>query len=178
MSGKRQVELTEGQKECLRLVAAHFTSKEIARSLNISRFTVDQRLDAARSKLSASSRKEAALMFVSADSVSLSHPLVYEPNRVESQPGNTIPQLSVGSVGIQNSENIYANYLSIENTSFADRSLLDKILAVISVPPVGGQRHELSTREVFVQSLNVAFYSAVIIGIIVIVIAGTMRVIH
>jgi FixJ family two-component response regulator len=36
------VELTEGQKACLRLVDDHLTSKEIGRSLGISHFTVDQ----------------------------------------------------------------------------------------------------------------------------------------
>ena len=54
------VELTEGQKACLRLVDDHMTSKEIGRSLGISHFTVDQRLDAARRKLNAATRKDAA----------------------------------------------------------------------------------------------------------------------
>jgi DNA-binding CsgD family transcriptional regulator len=53
-------DLTEGQKACLRLVVQHHTSKEIARKLGISRYTVDQRLDAARHKLNAASRKDAA----------------------------------------------------------------------------------------------------------------------
>lgn len=57
------VELTEGQKACLRLVDDHMTSKEIARSLGISHFTVDQRLDAARRKLNAATRKDAAKIF-------------------------------------------------------------------------------------------------------------------
>ncbi len=178
MSGKRQEELTEGQKECLRLVAAHCTSKEIARKLGISRFTVDQRLDAARSKLNASSRKEAALLFVAYDESAVSHPLVYDPSRVAHSSVNITPRLSVSSLGMKRSDSIYAEYLSEENTSFPHKSVLQKILSVVSVPPVGGQRHELSAREIFLQSLNVAFYSALIIGIIVIVITGAMRVIQ
>jgi DNA-binding CsgD family transcriptional regulator len=177
MSGKRQEALTEGQKECLRLVASHYTSKEIARKLGISHFTVDQRLDAARNKLHASSRKEAALLFVSLEGGALSYPLVYDANWVEPTAVGLIPQLSGNGVGIKSSDSIYANYLSEENTSFPDKSFLQKIFSLVSVPPVGGQRHELSPREIFLQSLNVAFYSAVIIGLIIIVIAGTMRVI-
>ena len=42
------LQLTGGQKACLRLVAQHYVSKEIARKLRISHLTVDQRLDAAR----------------------------------------------------------------------------------------------------------------------------------
>ncbi len=56
-------ELTEGQKDCLRLVDDHHTSKEIARILGISSFTVDQRLDGARRKLHAATRKDAAKIF-------------------------------------------------------------------------------------------------------------------
>ena len=59
MVGARRPELTEGQADCLRLVNAHYTSKQIARQLNISPFTVDQRLDAARKKLSAENRIDA-----------------------------------------------------------------------------------------------------------------------
>ena len=178
MSGKRQDELTDGQKECLRLVAAHYTSKEIARKLGISRFTVDQRLDAARSKLSAANRKEAALIFAAVGNPALSQPLVYDPNRLETLSGTIIHDLSANSVGIKNTENTYAEYLSEENTSFPGNSVLQKLFSVISVPAVGGQRHHLSTREIFLQSVNIAFYSALVIGIVILVITGTMRVIQ
>ena len=57
MNAQSPLDLTEGQKACLRLVVQQQTSKEIARVLGISPFTVDQRLDAARRKLNAASRK-------------------------------------------------------------------------------------------------------------------------
>ncbi|QJB68039.1 helix-turn-helix domain-containing protein [Parasphingorhabdus halotolerans] len=56
--------LSEPQKECLRLVASLRSSKEIARILDISPHTVDQRLKRAQTILGASSRAEAARMFV------------------------------------------------------------------------------------------------------------------
>lgn len=52
--------LTEGQKECLRLVYQGYSSKEIALKLNISRYTVDQRVTRAGTVLSATSRRDAA----------------------------------------------------------------------------------------------------------------------
>lgn len=52
--------LTAKQREVLDLVLRHKSSKEIARALNISPYTVDQRIAAARQKLGASSRGELA----------------------------------------------------------------------------------------------------------------------
>jgi DNA-binding CsgD family transcriptional regulator len=52
--------LTQGQIDCLLLVAQHFTSKEIASSLGISRHTVDQRVRAAIRALGVKRRSEAA----------------------------------------------------------------------------------------------------------------------
>lgn len=56
--------LTAKQCEVLDLVLAHKSSKEIARSLNISHYTVDQRITAARQKLGASSRGELARSYL------------------------------------------------------------------------------------------------------------------
>lgn len=64
MTPSSLADLTEGQKQCLRLVHQLLTSKEIARHLGISHFTVDQRLASARRKLNAQSRKDAARIFI------------------------------------------------------------------------------------------------------------------
>lgn len=55
--------LSVGQRECLRLVFMHMSSKDIARALNISSHTVDQRLKIACRHLGVSTRIEAARMF-------------------------------------------------------------------------------------------------------------------
>ena len=52
--------LTEKQREVLDLVLQHKSSKEIARSLEISPYTVDQRIVSAKQKLGASSRGDMA----------------------------------------------------------------------------------------------------------------------
>ena len=51
--------LTPREHECLRLVAQHLSSKEIARQLGLSQHTVDGHLDEARRKLGAATRRDA-----------------------------------------------------------------------------------------------------------------------
>lgn len=58
----RLAKLSEGQKECLRRVYRHMSSKDIARELGISPHTVDARLRAAIHSLGVASRTDAALL--------------------------------------------------------------------------------------------------------------------
>lgn len=55
--------LTEKEREVLELVHARLSSKEIGLRLNLSRKTVDQRLDNARGKLGAPTRMAAARLY-------------------------------------------------------------------------------------------------------------------
>ena len=72
-------ELTEGQKECLRLFYARYDAKEIARQLGIAPATVHQRLTAARKKLGVSKSMEAARLLVQAeDSASVYDRMLYD----------------------------------------------------------------------------------------------------
>ena len=57
--------LTERQKDCLRLVAQGYTSKEIGRALDLSPSTVDNHILAAVQAINASSRGEAARFLAS-----------------------------------------------------------------------------------------------------------------
>lgn len=63
MGELRFAELTEKQRECLRLAADHMSSKEIARALGISASAVEQRLKYAVRTLQARDRREAARLF-------------------------------------------------------------------------------------------------------------------
>ena len=58
--GERVAKLTEGQLDCLRLVAQHLSSKEIAVELGISPHTVDQRIRQALQVLRVDRRAQAA----------------------------------------------------------------------------------------------------------------------
>ena len=55
--------LTAKQREVLDLLIEHKTSKEIARRLDISPYTVDQRINFAKDKLGARTRGEAAMTY-------------------------------------------------------------------------------------------------------------------
>lgn len=136
-------ELTEGQKACLRLVGQHHTSKEIARKLGISPFTVDQRLDAARRKLDASSRREAAMIFAKIEMHAISQPLVYEAHPLE-------PTDFAASQ---------------RSTPISDNTA--KVFSFFSRSPNGGRWRDLSTRETAVRALIVAFCGSLVMAFIV-----------
>ncbi|MEA3031699.1 MAG: hypothetical protein QOG13_3024 [Sphingomonadales bacterium] len=62
MGSNRLARLTEGQCECLRLVLAHRSSKEIAIALGKSPFAIDKRIERAIRTLGVENRIEAALL--------------------------------------------------------------------------------------------------------------------
>ncbi len=70
--------LKDGQKDCLRLVLQHYSSKDIARRLGISSHTVDQRLRIATRHLQATDRFEAARILAGAE-YGDSPPMPYQP---------------------------------------------------------------------------------------------------
>ncbi|QMW23483.1 response regulator transcription factor [Sandaracinobacteroides saxicola] len=78
--------LTERQRDCLRLVRANATSKEIARELGISPHTADARLKAAIQTLGVASRREAARLLAEHEGTSDYQSLAYQA-----------PQLAAGS---------------------------------------------------------------------------------
>lgn len=156
MSAQSLPELTEGQKACLRLVEQQHTSKEIARKLGISRFTVDQRLDAARRKLNASSRKEAAKIFAALDVNRISEPLVYE-------------------AFVLDSKHQIANQSS---RSGRWKWGLSRILSLRSSVALGGEGPEITSREILVRALNIAFFSTLVLAMVltsflVVILSGT-----
>jgi DNA-binding CsgD family transcriptional regulator len=62
----RVAKLTEGQLDCLRLVAEHLSSKEIAAELGISPHTVDQRIRQSLQTLGVARRSQAARLVAQA----------------------------------------------------------------------------------------------------------------
>lgn len=145
-------DLSEGQKACLRLVDEHRTSKEIARILGISPFTVDQRLTLARKKLGAATRIEAARIFAEYDGIS--QPLVYEPQAID----------ATAAPAIQSAP-----------PNRGERLAQSGFRAMLTAPPIGGERHDLSKKEVLLKGLGIAFYSAVVLTVIAIVLIGALR---
>lgn len=71
--------LTDGQRDCLRLVYQHMTSKDIARVLGVSPHTVDMRLRTAMKTLAVASRIEAARLLVQDEAGGEVLPDAYQP---------------------------------------------------------------------------------------------------
>ena len=88
-------QLSQGQRDCLRLVGQYMSSKEIARELGISPHTVDQRLKRATFLLGLNSRTDAARLFSSAQSQKL------EPSNTPPLYGDLVYQASGLSAGAE-----------------------------------------------------------------------------
>lgn len=86
MNGKQShvAELTDKQRECLRLVSHNYSSKEIGRKLGISPFAVDQRLRIAVRNLSADNRFDAARLLAATEAggFEVCEPLIYQTPHV------------------------------------------------------------------------------------------------
>jgi DNA-binding CsgD family transcriptional regulator len=84
---QRVSELTDKQRDCLRLVSQNYSSKEIGRKLGVSPFAVDQRLRIAIRNLDVSNRFEAARMLTSVEQEAglISQPLIYQAPHLEPQ---------------------------------------------------------------------------------------------
>ena len=78
MNEERLARLTDKQRECLRHVYAHMSSKEIAPLLGVEPGTVDQYIKAAMRTLGVSDRRAAARMLAEHED-RIVQPLVYQP---------------------------------------------------------------------------------------------------
>ena len=78
MEPDRLARLTDKQRECLRLVYAHLSSKEIAPRLGVEPGTVDQYIKAAMRILGVADRRAAARMLAEHEAGG-GQPLVYQP---------------------------------------------------------------------------------------------------
>jgi DNA-binding CsgD family transcriptional regulator len=142
--------LTERQKECLRLVAQGYTSKEIGRALDLSPSTVDNHILTAVQSMSANSRGEAAR---SLTGVEARQKLPREP-----QPLAESAQTGLFSVSAE------APAFTAQGRKFW------------SLPPVGGQKNELDSAE---RSLRIVQVAAVGFGTVMslaLLIAGAFQI--
>lgn len=100
--------LTDKQCEALDLVLCHMSSKEIAQHLGVSPRAIDQRLDAARTKLNAATRLEAAKIYrrhklrptcdqLTSEPITLppSEPRQHDSGGAEDEPGFTLADAGV-----------------------------------------------------------------------------------
>jgi DNA-binding CsgD family transcriptional regulator len=137
--------LTEGQKQCLRLVRRDMSSKQIGRQIAKSPHTVDSRLKSAIAVLGASDRFEAAKLLRDVEGGSRDvarapsrdyQPLVYQasdiPIATQFSSSVSSPQdISEQGDGVQNELfEVQAQYLG----EYADRSRSDRIWSFLLRP--------------------------------------------
>lgn len=90
-------QLTEAQRECLRLVVAHHSSKEIAEIVGVSPSAVDKRLERAVQLLGVSSRFAAARLLAASEGGPAYEQTTSEPSDLP--PATTLAELTVASRG-------------------------------------------------------------------------------
>jgi DNA-binding CsgD family transcriptional regulator len=130
MSGHAVNRLTDRQKDCLRLVAHGYTSKEIGRQLELSPSTVDNHILAATQLLGAMSRAEAGRILASAEI------------------RQKMPSQSAALA-----EPVISGFSS----SIAEAPALSAIgRRLWTLPPVGGLRNDLDSTERTIRIIQVA----------------------
>jgi len=86
MDRDRVARLTDGQRECLRMVYRHMETKEIARILGISPDGVNLRIKTAMRTLDVNRRRDAALILAEAEGTEPYPSLVYPPRDIATAP--------------------------------------------------------------------------------------------
>jgi DNA-binding CsgD family transcriptional regulator len=157
--------LSDGEKQCLRLVAQGFNSKEIARQLHISEHTVDQRVRMTLRKYHVGTRQEAARLFVSADREEPGpqpQTGTYQPLMYQSKPLAEPPQIapSLGQPERRDGQDEH-------------RTLLSRILAF--GPPLGGSINELSIDGRILAIIRAAVLTGVGVVTLLLLIAGVFK---
>lgn len=156
--------LSEGEKQCLRLVSQGFNSKEIARQLHISEHTVDQRVRTSLRKFGVPSRKEAARLFATGEQhqpqFGTYQPLIHQSEPLASDPDHA-PSLAQPDRPDEQMER---------------KPLLRRILAF--GPPLGGSTNELSIDGRILAMIRAAVLTGVGVVTLLLLIAGAFTVLR
>lgn len=142
--------LTERQKDCLRLVAQGYTSKEIGRSLDLSPSTVDNHILTAVQSMSANSRGEAARSLAGLETR-------------QKLPRESLALAESGQTGL---------LLATAETP----SLTISGQRIWSLPPIGGQTNELDSAERLLRIVQVAAVSFGTMMGLTLLIAGAFKI--
>jgi DNA-binding CsgD family transcriptional regulator len=134
--------LSEGQRACLRRVLMHMSSKDIARELDISPHTVDQRLRVAMQTLGVANRFEAARILAQFERPELYQPPLYQAPYVAPIP----PMPKVGPTGFHGERQYgqgYGSALREEQVAFRTTAWPAPQSFRLPIPPAGGGRNDL-----------------------------------
>ncbi|MCA1749583.1 MAG: helix-turn-helix transcriptional regulator [Parasphingopyxis sp.] len=151
--------LSEEQRDCLRMVFEHMTSKDIARRLGISHHTVDQRIKTAMRLLDAPSRVEAARMLARHEN--RHRPLVYQSPEIESPPSDRPDRTPIHQQGTPTGHAGYAIHEARAEFAFRPESFIGRPFAS---PRPWGARNDLTTIQRLAAIVAIAIGSALSFG--------------
>lgn len=141
---RRVARLSEGQRECLRMVYRHMETKEIARILGISPDGVTQRIKAAMRILGVNRRRDAALILAEAEGAEPYPPLVYPSRHIAMAPDPATFAPSTED-GRQQYGAVSVGAMREEQSAFEVAPLLRSRRFRLPLPIWGGRPSDLSS---------------------------------
>lgn len=158
IDAERIDKLTDGQKQCLRLVGQLKTSKEIARELGISPHTVDQRIKVAIRMLGVEGRADAARLLAEYDQDSPAYQgLVYQRPDIAANG-------DAGAKGLSE-DGIDAVFPDAAEGARRKRGPVGEAESLADTPDFG-ERNDLNALQRMALILAIAFGSAMAFGAI------------
>jgi DNA-binding CsgD family transcriptional regulator len=164
MDRERVARLSEGQRECLRMVYRHMETKEIARKLGLSPDGVTQRIKAAMRILGVNRRRDAAMILAQSEGTGSYPPLVYPPRDIAIAPDPATfaastewkrQQYGAASVGAMRED----------QAVFQTAPLLRSKGLRLPLPMWGGRPSDLSSLQRLGWVLAVMFVAAFMFGV-------------
>ncbi len=154
--------LSSGQIACLAYVAENFTSKEIARKLDVTSHAIDERVRQILGKLGVSSRREAGRMFKDSPQWPHYQRLIDQPSQVEATAKAALEASSSGAAApttaVSAGEEEQAFWRTGDGRKRASLSI------PLPFPTERGQRNTLGTGERIMWIVAIAIFSALAFG--------------
>lgn len=143
---ERIEKLSEGQRICLRLVFRHMSSKQIARALEISRHTVDQRVARACNTLGVSTRVDAARMVAEYERLNPYEPIIYDTSHIAdpARVGSELPRFNYGAADEDLGKPLCLSDNEATYDAFGVSGLLSRRLPL---PQYQGAQNDLSVNQ-------------------------------
>jgi DNA-binding CsgD family transcriptional regulator len=142
METESVAKLSEGQRACLRMVLMHMSSKDIARALDISPHTVDQRLRVAIQTLGAANRFEAARMLAQYERPELYQSPIYQAPHV-AQPPKMPRDMPIAQQEQRHFEQGFGGAVREEQVAFRANAWPVQQTFRLPLPTAGGARNDL-----------------------------------
>ena len=137
--------LSEGQRECLRMVYRHMETKEIARTLGLSPDGVTQRIKTAMRILGVNRRRDAALLLAQYEGTKPYPPLVHPPRDIAINPDPPTFGPSIEDGRQQQYGAVSVGAMREEQTAFEAGPRLRSGRFRLPLPIWGGRPNDLNT---------------------------------